>query len=84
MEQYGSFSPVVAALEDRLKEARMSWRDEIAATFDTINENLEQLAALIWAHKCNAEKGYNAVRENYNEDLIDDELYALSARIDAV
>lgn len=84
MERYGNFAPAIRALSDGLNEVRPAWQDECAASFDSINENLERLALLLWAHAQNAETAYKAVKENYDADGVNEELYALTARIDAV
>lgn len=84
MEQYGEFSQSINNLESSLSEVRCVWTDETARTYDCINDNMKVFAMQIWAYYCNSVKGYDIVKNNYDEAEFDDELRQLSAKIDSV
>ena len=81
MAQYGPFSAAVAELDHALSTVRSVWTDQTAATYDTINDNMQTIAQRIWASREAAAAGEAAVRENYNEGEYDSILNSLGGRI---
>lgn len=66
--EYGKFSDSIHRLQDRLQALRAVWQDPTAASYDTINENMEAFTATITSHQQNTDEGYAAVKTHYNEE----------------
>lgn len=84
MGVYGIFGAVIADLESSLSQVRSVWTDQTAQTYDCINENMLQLAQLVWEGRERASAGEQAVKENYDEGEYDSILYNLGSRINSL
>lgn len=84
MEQYGDFTEAITRLESGLSEVRTLWTDQVAMTYDNINENMQHFAIKIQNCYNNSVVGHNAVKANYNEAEFDSTINQLNSKIDAV
>ncbi len=84
MQNCGIFNENLINLDNCFKEVRTVWNDDTAASFEVLNENIEEQTAKVWAHLKNAEMGFQAVQKNYDEDEFDNILSQLSGMVSSV
>lgn len=84
MADYGNFAGALSTLSGNLSEVRATWDDPTAASFDSVNDNMEHFTRQVEAYYNNSISGLELVRANYNESEYDGTLNTLSARLDAV
>ena len=83
-EQHGEFSKSIALLDAAQDEVRKVWRDEIAKSYDKLNDNVKLCTQKIWTLFCDSKAGVEAVKKNYDPDAIDKELARLGMQIEQV
>ena len=77
-EQYGEFLESALKLDGALAEVRVVWTDQTAMTFDKLNENMECFFKKIIKAKEEAIATIRVLKNNYDEDEVDDSIHKLS------
>lgn len=67
MEKYGEFAKILEQLKTGLEEVRISWTDQIAQSYDYINENMKIFASEIWKYYNYSIEEFNLVKKYYDE-----------------
>lgn len=81
MDNLGNFSAVINNLDAKLNYILYVWKDETAATYACMNDNIAKYAMAI--NKCveNAKAGVEAVKVNYKEEETSTELSRLASKV---
>jgi len=77
-EQYGEFLESALKLDGALAEVRVVWTDQTAMTFDKLNENMEYFFKKIIKAKEEAIATMRVLKNNYDEDEVDDSIHKLN------
>lgn len=83
-KQYGEFIRSIISLDNAQERVRTVWRDEVAKSYDNLNDNVKMCTQKIWELFCDSSGGVEAVKKNYNPDTLDKEIARLGMRIEQV
>jgi hypothetical protein len=76
-EIYGLFHDSVVSLSEADKKLKESWIDEVGKTYYEMNENIYVYCKRINALHLSSIKTYEMVKNNYDEDEINDDVNKL-------
>lgn len=68
MDEYGSFSGIVASMRESMNRLFSDWFDEVATTYSCMNENIEKYLSAIWEDYADINECLEAVHSQYNEE----------------
>ena len=83
MEQYQQFAEIILRLRQDLETVHRSWQDETARSYHALNENIERFVQELCGHCENIEKGFDAVKANYNESEFESIVCRLREKVEA-
>lgn len=83
-EQYGEFNKNIAMLNTAQEQVRTVWKDEVAKSYDVLNDNVKLCVGKIWSLFSDSKAGVEAVKKNYNSEEVDKDISRLSMQIEQV
>ena len=84
MDNQITFSLQVKNLESLLYSVRTVWRDEIAATYECLNDNIVKCCDKIHGHCESSVTAFNAVKNNYDSSEVENVISSLGQEISSV
>ena len=66
--QYGEFSNNIVKLDTAQEQVKTVWRDEVAKSYDVMNDNIKLCAGKIWSLFCDSKDGMDAVKKSYDSE----------------
>ena len=82
--QYGEFSNSIVQLDTAQEQVKTVWRDEVAKSYDVMNDNIKLCAGKIWSLFCDSKAGIDAVKKSYDSEEVDKEISRFSIQIEQV
>lgn len=82
--QYGEFSNSIVKLDTAQEQVKTVWRDEVAKSYDVMNDNIKLCAGKIWSLFCDSKAGMDAVKKSYDSEEVDKEISRFSIQIEQV
>ena len=82
--QYGEFSNNIVKLDTAQEQVKTVWRDEVAKSYDVMNDNIKLCAGKIWSLFCDSKAGMDAVKKSYDSEEVDKEISRFSIQIEQV
>lgn len=82
--QYGEFSNSIVKLDTAQEQVKTVWRDEVAKSYDVMNDNIKLCAGKIWSLFCDSKAGIDAVKKSYDSEEVDKEISRFSIQIEQV
>ena len=83
-DQYGEFGKCITSLDNAQECVRTVWHDEVANSYDNLNDNIKLCAQKIWYLFCDSNGGVEAVKKHYNSDNQEKEIAMLGMQIEQV